>query len=86
MNVAKKSSRSRNIQTSEKQVSRPPKPHYTNRAHLYYHEEVAPIEKSYRQAMRIGNYSEAVKLFEALQVAKKEHQILLSRNERVRVK
>lgn len=84
--MAKKNSRSRNIPTKEKQISRPPKPHYTNRAHLYYQEEVAPIEKSYQQAMKMGNYSEAVKFYEALQVAKKEHRILLSRNERVRVK
>lgn len=84
--MAKKNSRSRNLPTNEKQTSRPPQPHYTNRSHLYYQEEVVPIEKSYRQAMRIGNYSEAIKFYEALQVARKEHRILLNRNQRVRVK
>lgn len=82
----KSSSRTNSYYSKEKQINRPSKPRYTNKANSYYREEVAPIQRSYNQAMRMGLYDEAIKYFEALQIAKKEHRILLSRNEQVRIK
>ncbi|SDX92542.1 hypothetical protein [Thermoactinomyces sp. DSM 45892] len=84
--MAKKGSKSKNTPASEQQVTRQKKSHFTNRANYYFQEVVAPIERSYRQAMGIGNYAEGVKLFETLQSARKEYRHLLYRNEWVKVK
>ncbi|MDQ0417330.1 MULTISPECIES: hypothetical protein [Thermoactinomycetaceae] len=84
--MAKKGSKAKNTPASEQQVARPKKSHFTNRANYYFQEVVAPIERSYRQAMGIGNYAEGVRIFETLQAARKEYRLLLYRNEWVKVK
>ncbi|SFX04658.1 hypothetical protein SAMN04487866_101319 [Thermoactinomyces sp. DSM 45891] len=84
--MAKKGSKSKSTPASEQQIARAQKSHFTNRANYYFQEVVAPIERSYRQAMGIGNYAEGVKLFEALQSAREEFRHLLYRNEWAKVK
>jgi hypothetical protein len=70
----------------EKQPNRPPKPHYTLKANLYYRQVIAPLVKAYQQAMGAKNYEEAEKIFNQIREEKKHHRLLLHRKEMVRIK
>lgn len=74
------------VATKEKQMNRPPKPKYTYKAHFFYKETIAPLERAYRQAMGAGNYIEASKLFNQITAARQEHRLWLARKEKVRIR
>lgn len=71
--------------TSNKQVNQPRKPKLTSKANLYYRDQIAPLEKKYRQAMQSKNYKHARELFNQIRNLKKEYLLLLHRKERVKI-
>jgi hypothetical protein len=70
----------------EKGAHLPQKPRYTCMSNLFYKNEIAPLEKKYRHALKSKNYEEAGKLLTEIAKAKEEHRQWLHRKEKVRIK
>ncbi|MFC7441005.1 hypothetical protein [Laceyella putida] len=70
----------------EKKTNNPPKPRYTNQANLFYRDVIAPLEKRYRQSLQARDYEGARRLLREIEAVRREHRLLLYRNERVEVK
>ncbi|MCH5584214.1 hypothetical protein MK805_04435 [Shimazuella sp. AN120528] len=77
---------SKKRKTRDKENQRKAKARYTNRANIFYKEEVAPLEKAYRRALLGEQYREAGEFFKKIREAKKRHRTILMRKEFVRIK
>ncbi|KPC77721.1 hypothetical protein ADL26_00325 [Thermoactinomyces vulgaris] len=69
----------------EKKPNNPPKPRYTNQANLFHRDVIAPLERRYRQCLQAREYESARALLRELETARREHRILIHRNERVKI-
>lgn len=67
----------------EKQTKHPPKPRTTTVADQYHRQEVAPLERAYRQAFQAKSYGTASELFLRLREARRRHRVLIFRRERI---
>lgn len=69
----------------EKSKHRPKKKRFTNAANFFYHEEVAPLEKAYRQHMQNKQYDLAEQAFAQARIKREEHRQILFRKEKRQV-
>lgn len=67
----------------EKKPNRPSKKKYTNAAHLFYRDQIAPLERKYHQSMNNKQYDLASYLFEEVRKRKEEYRHILARKEKL---
>ncbi len=64
----------------------PPKPRYTSRANIFYHEVLAPLNKTFHQALKAKNYDRARMIYKEIVTARNQHRLWLDRCEQVRIR
>lgn len=69
--------------TRDKRPSRPRKKKYTNAAHFFYRDQIAPLEKAYRQLMRNKQYKLAGEKFLQARALRSTFRNLLARGKKV---
>ncbi|WP_044640367.1 hypothetical protein [Risungbinella massiliensis] len=69
----------------ERATQRPKKGKYTNIANFFYQEQVAPLEKAYRQHMQSKQYELAEQAFAQSRIKRDEYRQILYRREKKQV-
>ncbi len=77
---------SKKRRTRDKESQKKAKPRYTNYAHIFYKEEVAPLERAYKRALLGEQYKEAEDIFMKIREVKKKHRTILMRKQFVKIK